>query len=504
MTHGPPPGDVRRAVDALARGLSLGTRRGGELVVGPSAALTTDLHTVFVPWPLAYGDADARSAAMLMVALQCAPTKHAAASLPLGELTPRQKRAVSIREGAAALGWLADRWPGLSRHAAAWIPLDPAPWRELEPEALAEDAIRLAARARGDAIDVPWLLGELPLRPEAGDALREFARRARSRMPFSLERTVERVRATIQIPVGGRGGEQAPENGPPEGYEPPEFGPASGVGMLYDEWDVHRQEYRADFVTVVEGRASVGVPERRHPDRTLEPWFSMPLQRRWTGRLEDGIDIDVDAIVDAHGDPDGQGPRRFYRDRPPGSRDAAFALLLDVSGSLAQGSLLRQELRCADALADAMVGTGERFGVFSFWSDGRTQVHVDVVRGFGARSSRPPSAARLVPRGYTRLGAPIRHVTAKLRDVDVTRRALLVLTDGLPSDDGYEGPYACHDVAKAVEEAEVAGVAVMVLGVGVVDDDPLADLLGERIRRLEGQGDLTRAVAEVHRRLMVS
>ena len=68
--------------------------------------------------------------------------------------------------------------------------------------------------------------------------------------------------------------------------------------------------------------------------------------------------------------------------------------------------------------------------------------------------------------GYTRLGAPIRHLTSRLLAQASERRLLLLIGDGLMCDEGYEGRYAWADVAHAVEEAEAAGVAIYYVGVG--------------------------------------
>ena len=59
--------------------------------------------------------------------------------------------------------------------------------------------------------------------------------------------------------------------------------------------------------------------------------------------------------------------------------------------------------------------------------------------------------------GYTRMGAPMRHLTSRLLAQPSERRLLIVIGDGLMSDEGYEGRYAWADVAHAVDEANKAG-----------------------------------------------
>ena len=80
--------------------------------------------------------------------------------------------------------------------------------------------------------------------------------------------------------------------------------------------------------------------------------------------------------------------------------------------------------------------------------------------------------------GYTRLGAPLRHLTSRLLAQPSERRLLIVIGDGLMSDEGYEGRYAWADVAHAVEEANDAGVSVYYVGVGPTRVDPLPEVFG--------------------------
>jgi nitric oxide reductase activation protein len=113
-----------------------------------------------------------------------------------------------------------------------------------------------------------------------------------------------------------------------------------------------------------------------------------------------------------------------------------------------------------------------------------------------------PGHTGLRTAGYTRLGAPIRHVTRRLLEIPAERRILLSLGDGLPSDEGYEGEYAWADVRRAVEEAEEASVVVYHIGVGRVRVDPLEQCFGRhRSRRVASIRDLPRVMALVHDRL---
>jgi nitric oxide reductase activation protein len=92
-----------------------------------------------------------------------------------------------------------------------------------------------------------------------------------------------------------------------------------------------------------------------------------------------------------------------------------------------------------------------------------------------------------------------------LLDRPAERRLLIVIGDGLISDEGYEGRYAWADVAHAVEEADEAGVAIYYVGVGPARVDPLPTVFGrrrsQRIHRVE---ELPRVLDRVHRELVAT
>jgi nitric oxide reductase activation protein len=138
---------------------------------------------------------------------------------------------------------------------------------------------------------------------------------------------------------------------------------------------------------------------------------------------------------------------------------------------------------------------------------GNTRHRVDVVclKDFDDARFVAPSGLGLVTGGYTRLGAPLRHLTSRLLAEPSERRLLIVIGDGLLSDEGYEGRYAWADGAHAVEEATSAGVLIYYIGVGPTRIDPLPDVFGPkrsaRIRRVE---ELPSVLAHVHRELVAA
>ena len=82
-----------------------------------------------------------------------------------------------------------------------------------------------------------------------------------------------------------------------------------------------------------------------------------------------------------------------------------------------------------------------------------------MPQGLRRPTVRATERLGLATGGYTRLGAPLRHLTSRLLAQPSERRLLIVIGDGLISDEGYEGRYAWADAAHAVEEANDAGVS---------------------------------------------
>jgi nitric oxide reductase activation protein len=312
----------------------------------------------------------------------------------------------------------------------------------------------------------------------------------------------------MAIPVGGTDGARSANLPPPDhrAESDPEAAAERRVGIPYDEWDRFARRYRRGHVSVLERHAPAAAARPPGAAPELLRCFRQSPSRAWRSRLEDGTELDVDAFVDESVTA-AAGRRtsgRVYRALDHGERDAATAILLDGSASLgADGGLhLRLELACADALATALAHTGEPHAVFAFTGHGRHRFEVNVLKDFREPRAVLPGETGLPTAGYTRLGAPLRHVTRRLLEVPAERRILLSLGDGLPSDEGYEGEYAWADVRRAVDESEAAGVTIFHIGVGRVRVDPLHECFGRhRSRRVASVRDLPRVLAQVHERL---
>ena len=502
------PAALERSCAVTAAAFSRRRREGARLTTGPRRAfgLNRARTVVHIPYP-APDPSWKRTTLTCGVALQCAPTKDRIAEYALHELTPRQRAALTLVEGGAAAGWIAAYLPGLSAELHRAAPGIEATDPGLDGTDMLSRAMELA-RSRRELI-VPPLLGELPFAAPVRGAVAATLRRVYGRMPWTSARS-DRFRL-MSVPVGGEGGDRNSNLPPPSRPENDdlEIRADRRAGIPYPEWNLWTEAFLPDHVAVLERRHPAGDTPPGTVSPAVQRWFARHTHRSMRTGLEDGSDINVDRYV-AHFLDLGTGTAhqpRIFRDLIPSSRDVATALLLDGSSSLGVhgGRIFRLELECADALSRAMTLARERHGVFVFTGNTRHRVEVGCLRDFDDRHFAEPSTLGLMTAGYTRLGAPLRHLTRRLIDQPSERRLLIVIGDGLMSDEGYEGRYAWADVAHAVEEAEKAGVCLYYIGVGPARVDPLPEVFGPRRScRIHRAEELPRVLAHIHRELVAA
>ena len=244
----------------------------------------------------------------------------------------------------------------------------------------------------------------------------------------------------------------------------------------YPEWDGARKRYRPDWCTVHENPPTVTSAASGVIDDAISA--ARPLARLGMGlhrrhRQAQGDDIDIDAAIEerlevrAGAAPD----EAVYLDSLRRRRDLSVLLLLDVSGSAAEpGSLGRtvhqQQRTVAAALTVALNDLGDRVALYAYYSQGRSAVNLLPVKRFGDRLSTLviKRLNSLEPAAYSRLGAAIRHGSAILEaEGGTARRLLVVLSDGLAYDHGYERDYGAADARRALTEARRRGTGCVCL-----------------------------------------
>jgi hypothetical protein len=350
-----------------------------------------------------------------------------------------------------------------------------------------------------------------------------------------LQRMLRRVR---QLGGGGPPGADTPTHRSPDGFRGGGVVSSSaaasevddvddGDGRKYPEWDVHRRRYRHDWCTVHESD-----PPRTQGhsfDRPDVHALRRPLTRLGIGldrchRQTQGDDIDVDAAVEARVELlAGSAPdEAVYLNSLRRRRDLAVLVLLDISGSSSEAGTFgqtvhEQQRAAAAALTVALHDLGDRVALYAYQSQGRSAVHMLAVKRFDENLDAVvmQRLGSLTPGAYSRLGAAIRHGTAVISEkAGTSRRLLVVLSDGLAYDHGYERVYGAADARRALGEARRQGIGCLCLTIGAGTDTgelgrvfgsaahasipkptQLADVVGPLFRAALRTADLRRKVS---------
>ncbi|RYZ09274.1 MAG: VWA domain-containing protein, partial [Comamonadaceae bacterium] len=304
---------------------------------------------------------------------------------------------------------------------------------------------------------------------------------------------------------------------------------------FYDEWDGPHQRYLPDWCRVQERRLRgddlhfLHALRQRHAalaSRVRHSFAAIrPESRQRLHGAFDGEEVDIDRVIEeavARGA--GQAADgRVFTTQQRARRDVCAAFLVDMSGST--GFVLPPPAGAAppampddeddvylyaarpaapvhtqaprrrvidvakDALGlmgDALHRLGDRHAVFGFSGDGRHQVDFLVAKAFDdAWSARTAAAlAAMQPMNATRTGAAVRHAVTRLAREPARTRVLIVVSDGYPQDSDYgpdarDAAYGIQDTARALREAEEAGIATFCIAIDPAGHDYLRTMCRE-------------------------
>ncbi|MBH5385638.1 nitric oxide reductase activation protein NorD [Bradyrhizobium diversitatis] len=263
----------------------------------------------------------------------------------------------------------------------------------------------------------------------------------------------------------------------------------------YPEWDrVHGIE-RPDWTVVREVAAKSGDPHAIEDALDGAGAVRNRVARLVRGlrigrivrlkRQHDGHDLDVDAMLDAGiALRSGQEPDpRVFRSSKSVHRDLSALLLIDISQStcdrLPSGATVLDIERLAVAvLSEAMDQLGDPFGLLAFASDGREDIRMTSIKGFDEAYDRPCRArlAGLSSGLSTRLGTALRHAgNVMATTTSTSRKLLIVLTDGEPSDIDVSDPLdLVEDARRAAVDLRSRGIDAygVVLGTAGIASAP--------------------------------
>ena len=291
--------------------------------------------------------------------------------------------------------------------------------------------------------------------------------------------------------------------------ETPEQGLEEGeVAFNYDEWDRELTDHRVGWCRVIEKKVKRG--NRAFVDGTRERYkgvvssirhqFQMMKPENLTKIANelDGEDYDLNAVVDYFIDrrADGRQSERIYTKRLRRRRDVAVSFLLDQSSSTARTigrhplqpythpgrRIIEIEKEGLVLMSEALEAVGDVYTINGFTSEGRRNVKFYVMKDFNEQYSDEVMRriGGITYQNNTRLGAAIRHATAKLEKQEARTRLLIVLSDGRPYDHDYgDARYAREDTREALIDAKTRGITPFCITIDRESEAELRDLYGD-------------------------
>ena len=291
--------------------------------------------------------------------------------------------------------------------------------------------------------------------------------------------------------------------------ETPEQVLAEGeVAYNYDEWDRELTDHRLGWCRVIEKKVKQG--DRHFVDQTKERHKGVISSIRHQFQLMkpenltrvanevDGEEFDLNAVIDYVIDrrADGQQSERIYTKRLRRRRDVAVSFLLDQSSSTARTigrhplqpytrpgrRIIEIEKEGLVLMSEALEAVGDTYSINGFTSEGRRNVKFYVVKDFNEKYGEDVKRriGGITYQNNTRLGAAIRHASAKLAKQDARTRLLIVLSDGRPYDHDYgDARYAREDTREALRQAKNEGITPFCITIDRESEAELRDLYGE-------------------------
>jgi nitric oxide reductase activation protein len=293
-----------------------------------------------------------------------------------------------------------------------------------------------------------------------------------------------------------------------EGEAPEQDLEAGEVAFNYDEWDRELTDHRVGWCRVIEKKVKRG--ERTFVDDTRERYKGVVSSIRHQFQLMkpedlarvtneiDGEDYDLNAVVDYFIDrrADGHQSDRIYTRRLRRRRDVAVSFLLDQSSSTARTigrhplqpythpgrRIIEIEKEGLVLMSEALEAVGDSYSINGFTSEGRRNVKFYVLKDFAEHYSDEVMRriGGITYQNNTRLGAAIRHASAKLSKQEARTRLLIVLSDGRPYDHDYgDARYAREDTREALRQAKTLGITPFCITIDRESEAELRDLYGD-------------------------
>ncbi len=286
--------------------------------------------------------------------------------------------------------------------------------------------------------------------------------------------------------------------------------------FFYDEWDFGRLHYRKNWCVLREldqeggddGFYNRALDRYRGLVRSLHRSFEVLRgEDKVLRRQPHGEDIDIDAFVEALADMQSgmEMSERLFSRMHKDERNIAVLFMVDMSGST-KGWINEAEREALVLLVESLQVLGDRYAIYGFSGWARKRCEVYRIKSFDEPLSNKVKGAigSIEPKDYTRMGAPIRHFTRMLEEVEARTKLLITLSDGKPDDYDhyYRGEYGIEDTRQALFEARVAGIHPFCITIDKEGADYLPHMYGKaNYVVLDDVAKLPLKVSDIYRKI---
>jgi nitric oxide reductase NorD protein len=285
--------------------------------------------------------------------------------------------------------------------------------------------------------------------------------------------------------------------------------------ILYDEWDHETGSYRAAWCALRE--KLVERKSDKFVEKTLEKYAGMVSlirrqfemlrpEHRKLKRQKEGEDIDLDAVIEARADIQAglQPSEDLYIKTDKRERDIAVAFLVDMSGSTT-GWVIETEKEALVLMCEALEELEDKYAIFGFSGKTRKQCDFYIIKRFDDSYDEDvrQRIAGMDAFDYTRMGAPIRHLTKIMEEIQARTKIMIILSDGKPEDfDEYKGKHGIEDTRKALIEAKQKHIKPFCITIDVEARDYIQHMYGEvSYIIVDNVEKLPRKLPEIYRKL---
>lgn len=261
---------------------------------------------------------------------------------------------------------------------------------------------------------------------------------------------------------------------------------------LYDEWDYEAGSYRAAWCALRE--KLVERKSDKFVERTLDKHSTLigMIRRQFEmlrpeykklKRQKEGEEIDLDAVIEATADIKAglQPSEDLYIKTDKRERDIAVAFLVDMSGSTT-GWVMDTEKESLVLMCEALEQLEDRYAIYGFSGRTRKQCDFYKIKTFddGYDEDVKQRIAGMDAFDYTRMGAPIRHLSKILEEIPARTKIMIILSDGKPEDfDEYKGEHGIEDTRKALIEAKQKHIRPFCVTIDTEARDYIQHMYGE-------------------------